>query len=100
MIKEFYKIDDIYTPPDKTGKQNLIKKGFISKILLETNLIIPLEFINERGKIVKNKCTIKYNTDYYILNHPYEKIKNIILKEEVGYPEKITIKGFNYKNKI
>lgn len=94
MLKEFNKIEDIYTPPDSTGKQKLLSKNLISKIILETNQIQPSEFINQKGKIVKNKCTVKYLGEYIILNHSYEEVKKLVINTDINYPKQIIIKGF------
>lgn len=98
MIKEFQKIEDIYSQPDKSGQQKLIKKNLISSIVLDTNNIQLQEFINNKGKIIKNKCTVKYGNDYYILNHSYKEVKELVFKSELQNP--IVVTGFiNYNKK-
>ena len=70
--------------PDKNGKQKLIKKDIQQRVILDTDKIVPFEYINDRGNVVKKKCTIKVdNTEYHVLLYPYEKLKKLRLPIEV-----------------
>ena len=98
MKLEFNRIDDFYSTPKKEGElPKLLVKDLIYKVVLDTQFILPLNHINQKGKIVKSKCTIKYGEEYMILVHPYEYIKNLVLKNEIKEPIKVI--GFNYKKR-
>lgn len=91
MNREFKRLIDIYSIPDKEGKQKLIKKNVIQKITLDTDKIQLEEYINQKGNPVKNKCNVRLEDNYYTLAHSYSEIYKLI------QPTKV--QGFKYKNK-
>ena len=83
-------LTDLYTDPDKNGKERLIKKDIKTLMNIDIDhLEMPTQIINTKGSIVKNKCRIVLR-DYgpLVVNHSWEEINE--LKNET----RITIRGF------
>lgn len=79
----------LYTDPDEKGKQKLIKRNIITKRIINVDDKTAVEeVIDNKGKILKNCCRIFTREEPIVVNHNYEYIKNLILKE------KIVIKGY------
>jgi oligoribonuclease (3'-5' exoribonuclease) len=96
MIKEFKILSDLYSEPDKEGKQKIIKRSIISRMLINTEDINFIEeLVNKNGKIVKNCCIMKVNNDSYRIKHSYDEIKEFLHYNITA----VSIKGFMYKNK-
>ncbi len=85
-------ITDLYSDPDKNGKEKLIKRGIKTKMNIDTDHFdMCTQIINTKGDIVKNKCRILVR-DYgpIVVNHSWEEIND--LKNETKH--RTQIKGF------
>lgn len=79
-------INDIYSKPDKTGNQRLIKRNVVSRKQFESTMITAEEFVTMRGNISNKWCTIKSGEEYFKLKHKFDEI--------VALTSHITVKGF------
>lgn len=88
---------DAMKPPDKKGKQKVLKRGIIRRWVFNTeHLSMPSQVINAKGNIDKRSCQVHIQElGFVIVNHSYEYIKSLIHRKE---PERNPI-GFKYKNK-
>lgn len=83
-------LTDIYSKPDKTGKQKLIKRNVISRKQFETCEILVEEYLNAKGIASKKWCMLKCADDYFRVNHRFEDIEKL-----TGH---IKVEGFKYAN--
>lgn len=91
MNREFLCLVDIYSKPNKDKVQKLLKKDIVYKRVFDTDQIKVEEFIDDKGKIVKDKCAIRYDEEYIVIKEPYDQIKSLITP--------LVIKGFVYNKK-
>lgn len=96
MLMELTVLSDLYGPPDKEGKQYIIKKNIESSLLTNAMDIRYVEqVINKKGKIVKGICAIKVGEESFRIKHSYESIR-----EKVSTNLKAQHRiGFNYKGR-
>lgn len=87
MLYEFKVIKDLYDEPDEAGESKLIKKGIITKQLLELDELSISEVINNYGRIYKNRCLIQHrDLGQIMVMHKYNDIKEL--------KQPIIVKGF------
>ena len=70
-------LNDIYSKPDKNGKQKLIKRNVQSKKQFESTEILIEEYMNSKGTPSKRWCMIKSDGEYFKVNHKYEEMERI-----------------------
>jgi len=93
MTKELQILNDIYSLPDKKGKQKLIKRNVISRMLINTEDIrFVEEVINKKGNIIKGICSIKVDSELIRVKHDFNDIKKL-----VGHTNTMSQIGFKYK---
>ena len=79
MVTELKVLSDLYTLPDANGKQKLVKKNLITRLLVNTvDIRYVEEVINYKGKIVKGICAIKIGEESFRIKHSYESIKDLV----------------------
>ena len=83
-------LSDVYSKPDKTGIQKIIKRNVISKKQFDTVQILAEQYITTSGKISKKWCTLKVGEEYFRVNHKFEEIEKLTQHVKVG--------GFKYGN--
>lgn len=88
MIVVLKTLVDIYSKPDKTGKQKIIKKNVQCRRTFDTNSILVEEHIKENGEINKKQCNVKEGDNYYRVAHSFEYVSKLI------DPPKLFIKGY------
>ena len=71
--------NDIWTEPDKQGKQKLVKRNVIARIYVDIKDIKGiLEVYSYKGKVLKNECKIQHEQmGPLIVNHSYEYMKKL-----------------------
>ena len=84
-------ISNLYSDPDESGNDRLIKKGIKTLINVDIdNLEYPTQIFNARGRVLKNQCKINLrDVGPLTVNHSFEYIKK--LKDS---RKRITVKGF------
>lgn len=88
MIKEFNVVSDIYTIPNEKGKQRLIKKGVITRLLINTHDIRFVEEVfDNKGKLLPGVCDINIGDNSRRLQHSFDEIKQLVIphKATTGY---------------
>lgn len=96
MLLRLTILNDIYTLPDASGKQELIKKNVESKLLINSLDIKYIEnIINKKGQVLKNTCAIKVDQESFRVKHSFDSIAKQIL-ESTTVDKTI---GFKYKYK-
>ncbi len=96
MLKEFKTIVDIYSDPDKDGKQILIKKNVVKRKSINLNDIKSIEEIsNDKGKVMKSMCIVEYEGKSIVVKHKYTDLHNLIRRTESASKPI----GFIYKKK-
>jgi len=89
-------LSDLYGPPDKEGKQHIIKKNIESTMLTNAVDIRYVEqVISKTGKIVKGVCAIRIAEESFRVKHSYEFIRNQV-STNLKAQHRI---GFNYKGR-
>jgi hypothetical protein len=90
MNIEIKHYSNIYSTPDKKGKQKLIKSNVLIKHYINTEDIVNITTIYSRqGNLYKTKCKITHDKlGEIIVDVPYEKMKQI--KED----SRIIVHGF------
>lgn len=100
MIKEYLVIIDWLGFLDRIGKFKIVKKGFIIKCEFDINNILLVEYVNDKGNIVKKFIFLidKEKGDMYKINMFYEKVKKYIGEDfEII---RVVVKGYmDYKKK-
>lgn len=88
MIIVLKTLVDIYSKPDKTGKQKIIKRNVEYKKTFDTNSILVEEYIKPTGVISKKQCNVKEGENYYRVNHSFDYVSKLI------NPPQLFIKGY------
>ena len=77
-------IVDLYKEQKKQDNKPIIfKKGIIIKKVFEMDKIELQQDVSKQGKPIKKYCSIKYENEYYKLNHSFEEIEKIITPVKV-----------------
>lgn len=101
-VELFIKTDVYSNPSDKSKtKPKLIKKGIITRISCdpERDLYCPAELIDDKGKIIKNECSVVIKErGVVVVNHSYEELKRMIFGDdyqtnEIGFKINKNIKN-------
>lgn len=80
---------DIYSQPDKSGKQKLIKRNCIYLKQFETHEIKIEQYVNSKG-IVSNKWSnVREGENFFRVAHSFEELEKMM--------SPIEFKGFKYK---
>ncbi len=89
MIK-LKQISTLMGPPDKEGNQKVIKRNILSDLYInEPKEIKYVEQVyNNKGKTLKNMCSIKLDGEFKTVKHSPEYVIELIT------PTPITYKGF------
>jgi ribosomal protein S17 len=96
MLKEFKILVDIYSEPDKEGKQNLVKRNVVKKKSINLHDIESIEELTGNGtKILKSICAIEYKGKTIVVKHRYDEMHKMMRRVE-GATKPI---GFIYKKK-
>jgi len=77
---------NLYSNPDKDGKQKIIKKDIRFQKTFDTHTINVAEYITERGKKSKTLCIITEGDKEYTCVDKFENVKKLI--------SPIIVKGF------
>ena len=80
---------DIYSLPDKLGKQKIIKRNCIYLKQFETHEIKIEEYVNSKGVVSKRWSNVKEGENFYRVAHSFKELEKL-----TGH---IEFKGFNYK---
>lgn len=86
-------INDLYSEPDKNGKDKLIKRNIKTRMNIDIDMFeMPIEIINSKGNVVKNKCRI-YVRDVgpMTIAHTWDEIME--LKKDIR-DHRTIVKGF------
>lgn len=87
MLYEFKVVKDLYDEPDREGLSKLIKKGIITKQLIDLDEISISEVISNYGRVYKNRCLVQHrDLGHIMVMHKYSDIKQL--------KQPIVIKGF------
>lgn len=79
MLMELIVLSDLLGPPDKEGRQHVIKRNIESKMLTNAVDIRYVEqVINRKGNVVKGICAIKVGEESFRIKHSYESIKDLV----------------------
>ena len=80
MIRKFEVTSDLYSQPDAKGKQKLIKKGIITRLLVNTHDIKYVEeAFDTKGRIIPGVCDVIIDQNYKRLNHSFDEICDLVL---------------------
>lgn len=89
-------ISDLYSLPDKNGKQKLIKKDILTRLWINIQDIRYVEEIFDvKGKIIKGVCAIKVDQESLRVKHSYEDIVDMV---ENNHKKRDIEIGFNKKS--
>ena len=98
---EFLRVTDLYSDPDKNGKQVLLKKNILLKVDIDLDEITRIEeVIGRNNKPHKKKCLIYWSNQQIpiLVQHNYKQLQE--LKERsLANNKHNTVIGFKYINK-
>lgn len=83
-------VTDIFSEPDKAGKQKIIKRNLKIKKTFDTNFIRAGHFIDNKGNISKKYCTIYEGDLSYKAAHKFEDVEKLL--------SPVKIRGFHNGN--
>lgn len=77
---------DVYSLPDKNGRQKLLKKNVIYKKTFDTCNLQVQHFIDGKGNISKKYCMVYEGDTGYKAIHKFEELEKLVTP--------VKIKGF------
>ena len=97
---EFLRVTDLYSEPDKNGKQKLLKSNLLLKVELDLDEITRIEeVIGANNKPHQKKCMIYWSTQNVpmLVQYNYKKLVELKQKSFVQNNHKQVIGFKNYK---
>ena len=89
MKVELKVLSNIYSKPDKQGKQKLIKKDVIARLTLndQSSITYYEEAFSSKGRLLKDRCYIKVGDEVFRVKHSYEEIDKMLgnNKKDIGF---------------
>lgn len=82
---------DVYSSPDRTGKQKLIKKNVQFKKSFESNNITIQHFIDSKGNLSKKYSMVFEGPEGFKVNKKFEELERLV--------SPVKIEGFKIRGK-